>query len=149
MIMGRSILNEQVSSFNKRFHMYGHAALSIANSLSDLPFFVCNITVYLMTGAFWTFRLISCINYLSMQGSPYLRALLPEPQYRLPPPWHLRSRHSERFVEKDLPRCHQLVLLDFSQITVNEYFQVSRSAVTVLFPSERLIKGVFLRTIVR
>ena len=65
-------------------------------------------------------------------------------------PWRLRSRHSERFVGKELPRCHQLVLLlAFAQIIANEYFQVSHLAVTVLFPSERLINGVFLGTIVR
>jgi ATP-binding cassette subfamily G (WHITE) protein 2 (SNQ2) len=74
------MLNEQVIYFNKWFRMYSRTAFPIANSLSDLPFsavriFVCNIIVYFMTGlhrpagVFWTFYLISYINYLSMQGS--------------------------------------------------------------------------------
>jgi ATP-binding cassette subfamily G (WHITE) protein 2 (SNQ2) len=93
MMMGRSILNKQVSvsrsippflilidnHFQTGYSMYSRAAFPIANLLSDLPFsavriFVYNVIIYFMTGlhrsagAFWTFHLISYLTFLTMQG---------------------------------------------------------------------------------
>ncbi|KAI0031252.1 ABC-2 type transporter-domain-containing protein [Vararia minispora EC-137] len=73
-ITGRRILRKQAS-----YCLYRPSALSLANTLADLPFsavrlFIYDVIVYFMAGlvynagAFWTFHLINYLAFLSMQG---------------------------------------------------------------------------------
>ncbi|KAJ7103152.1 ABC-2 type transporter-domain-containing protein [Mycena belliarum] len=73
-MLGRPILRKQTS-----YSMYRPSAISVANTLADLPFsatrvLIFNIPVYFMTnlnrsgGAFFTFHLFNYVAYLAMQG---------------------------------------------------------------------------------
>ncbi|VDB90213.1 unnamed protein product [Peniophora sp. CBMAI 1063] len=73
-ITGRRILKKQTA-----YSLYRPSALSLANTLADLPFsatrlFIYDVIVYFMAGlvynggAFWTFHLINYMAFLGMQG---------------------------------------------------------------------------------
>jgi len=81
-MVGRPIFFKQTS-----YKLFRPAALSLANTLADLPFsairiLVFNIIVYFMAnlrrsaGAFWIFHLFVYVAFLTLQGMRILIAVL-------------------------------------------------------------------------
>ncbi len=71
---GRPILRKQTN-----YSMYRPAAVSLANTMADIPFsatriLIFNVVVYFMTnlnrsaGGFFTFHVFNYVAYLAMQG---------------------------------------------------------------------------------
>lgn len=98
-MIGRPIFLKQTS-----YKMFAPAALSIANTIADLPFgairiFVFDVLVYFMTdlyrsgAAFWTFHLLIYVAFLTMQGMG-IRMFSDYPS----------DAGSHRFLQDD--RCH-------------------------------------------
>jgi len=75
-MLGRPVFAKQFG-----YVLYRPAALSVANSLADIPFsairvLVSNVIVYFMSGlnrtasGFWTFHILIYLSYLTLQGRP-------------------------------------------------------------------------------